>query len=172
MTNKDASTAPVFFVGGKTVNGKGQEVGDDGQVKAQDSSSVEADLREQVEDLALDLGKMTEERDEYRQLFSESQSTGADALAKVNSTYEADKAEWAKERQSLLNDTAAALEGKKTAETERDAAQTALTAKAAELEGQTALPADALERLKSVDGIGEKMAQKALDALTASPIGK
>ncbi|WP_143342120.1 hypothetical protein [Deinococcus indicus] len=35
------------------------------------------------------------------------------------------------------------------------------------LRRQTLLPADALDRLKKVDGIGDKLAQKALDALTA-----
>lgn len=40
-------------------------------------------------------------------------------------------------------------------------------ARAEAAEGQQGIPADALDRLKKVDGIGEKLAQKALDALTA-----
>ncbi|WP_189066874.1 hypothetical protein [Deinococcus seoulensis] len=42
-----------------------------------------------------------------------------------------------------------------------------LTSELDTLRQQALLPADALDRLKKVDGIGDKLAQKALDALTA-----
>lgn len=89
-----------------------------------------------------------------------------DALA------EAQKAEqaWQSERQALLTDVATAREREDEVKAKLADAESRVTALEAELQGARAapvLPPDALKRIEGVKGVGEKLAEAVLAALTA-----
>lgn len=184
MTKDDQkiSAEPVFFVDGRTVNGKGQEVNARGQVIDADPvgtfTSWEADRLSTLLDAVRESGETSEETltrvlEDLGTLQGEVDGFPAKvekmtfALSDQGRAYQ----EQVEKLTADLNRLQGQQEGREGEWAKQrdgllsDIARLADEKKA--LEAHAALPADALERIKRVPKVADALAQPILDALTA-----